>query len=306
MKITQLIPYSVSRKLIKIGRQIVLPGFQKLPLYDVLVFFVRALLNGTISTRASAMAFSFFLALFPAIIFLFSVIAFLPIKNLEILLLDYLKFGLPNEAFELSKSTILDLALNQRGSLLSFGFLSMIVFASNGVNTMIDMFNQSVLTTEKRPFFKQWFIAITLMFVLFLLLIISTGLIVFWQWLAENLLHISFFSSFAGFLIEIGKWMVVFCFIYFAISVIYFLAPATRNYWTFFSAGSTLSTLLIIIFSLGFAYYVNHFGQYNKLYGSIGTLIVIMLYIFFNSAVLLIGFELNAAIAGAKKRKLRV
>lgn len=294
------------RQFVFIGQKIVLPGFEGVPLYRVLLNFFKALYDGALTARASAMAFSFFLALFPGIIFIFSLIPFLPIENVDGFILEQLEALLPKSAFELSKETIIDLANNQRGSLLSFGFLMMLLFTSNGINTMLEMFNHSVHTKEKRSFLNQWLVAIVLMLILLLLLIFSSILIVFYQVIVDYTIDlIKLKDEWVISLIELGRWLITFAFVYFSISFIYFLGPIGRTKWKFFSLGSTVATLLVILFSLGFAFYVNHFGTYNKFYGSIGTLMVIMLWIYFNSLVLLFGFELNASLARTKRRKIR-
>lgn len=299
----RIISFSLLKKLIQFGNRIVLPGFEGLSIYKVGRFFGRAMIDGALPSRASAMAFSFFLALFPAIIFIFSLIPFLPIENIDVLILDQLNSLLPTSAYELSKETIVDLANNQRGSLLSFGFFMMVIFSSNGINTMLEMFNQSVLTKEKRNFFQQWGIAISLMFILLFLLIISSVLIIFSQLIIDFITDKNWISgTITLWFLDIGRWIITLAFFHFSISFIYFLGPIGVTKWKFLSVGSTVSSLLVIIFSLGFAFYVNHFGTYNKFYGSIGTLMVIMLWIYFNSLVIIFGFELNASLARARAK----
>lgn len=296
--------FSILRPIIRFTNKIRIPGFEGLSLYQVSRFFFSALYKGAITTRAGAMAFSFFLALFPAIIFIFSIIPFLPIENIDQLILEQLKILLPKEAYTLSYNTIQDLAKNQSGSLLSFGFLLMIVFASNGINNMIETFNLSIHTEEKRSFVNQWGVSFILIFILFLLLVFSSVLIIFGETILDFIESKELISNTLLLpIFDASRWLVILLFFYFAISFMFYLAPASRSKWKFFSAGSSLASLMIILFSVGFAYYVNHFGQYNKLYGSIGTLMVIMLWIYFNSLVLLIGFELNASIARAKTKR---
>jgi len=89
--------------------------------------------------------------------------------------------------------------------------------------------------------------------------------------------------------------------LFFSISILFHLGPAIKNRWKIFSPGSIFATIFIIVTSLGFSYYINHFSQYNKIYGSIGTLIIILLWMYFNSIILLTGFELNASILNAKE-----
>ncbi|PLX10915.1 MAG: hypothetical protein C0594_04225 [Marinilabiliales bacterium] len=140
--------------------------------------------------------------------------------------------------------------------------------------------------------------------ILFLLISIAVSLIIFSgktlnyfvmkDWMEQNIYY---------YLITIGNWVIITALFFFAISILYYLAPAKKTRWRFISAGSTLSTVLIIIASIGFSYFVNNFGQYNKLYGSIGTIIVILLWLYFNSLALIIGFELNTSIINARSER---
>ncbi|MGD1844574.1 MAG: YihY/virulence factor BrkB family protein [Salibacteraceae bacterium] len=290
------------RHLVRISRKLVIPGFDGMPLYDVLAFFIRSLQQGALVTRASSLAFKFFLALFPAMIFLFTLLPYIPIEDFTDKLLIQLQFMLPEEAYQLSKDTVEDLAENRREGLLSFGFLFTIYLATNGINAMIEAFNQSILLAEKRNFIMQRLAALALMFILLFLAIIAMFLIIFSNIIIDKLMAIDLLhEGLEIWLVTAGKWLVILGFFYFSVSFIYYVGPSRKEKFRFFSAGSSLATLLIIAVSYGFAYYVNHFGNYNKLYGSIGTLMVIMLWIYFNCLILLMGFELNASIMGAKR-----
>lgn len=285
------------------SKKVVFPGFDRLPVYDVAVFFFRGIGKGAITMRASALAFNFFLAIFPALIFLFTLIPYLPIENFREELFLRLELLLPKEAYILAKSTIDDLISTPRGGLLSFGFLLALYFATNGINAMMDAFNQSIHIAEKRSFIHQQLISILLVFIQSFLLIIAIALLAFGQLTLDFLNEKGIIESgISIFLLTAGQWVTIAALFYFAISFLYYFGPSIKGRWKFFSAGSSLATILMIIVSLGFAFYVNNFGQYNKVYGSIGTLIVIMLWIQFNSIILLIGFELNASIRNAKHK----
>lgn len=295
--------FPVITVLIDWSKKIILPGFDRLPVYDVAIFFFRGIQKGALTMRASALAFNFFLAIFPAIIFLFTLIPYIPIENFQKELLIQLKLVLPEEAYILAISTIEDLVNTPHGGLLSFGFILAMYFATNGINAMMDAFNQSVHIAEKRSFFHQQLISILLVFIQSFLLIIAIALLVFGQITLDFLNEKEIIESGINiFLLTAGQWITIAALFYFAISFLYYFGPSIRGKWKFFSAGSTLATILMIIVSSGFAFYVNNFGQYNKVYGSIGTLIVIMLWIQFNSIILLIGFELNASIRNAKHK----
>ncbi|MDA3779886.1 MAG: YihY/virulence factor BrkB family protein, partial [Bacteroidales bacterium] len=113
-------------------------------------------------------------------------------------------------------------------------------------------------------------------------------------------------TNFTYYFITFGKWIIIIAFFFFAISSLFYLAPAKKTKWRFISVGSTLATILTLLTSLGFSYFVNNFGQYNKLYGSIGTLMVILIWLYFNSFAILLGFELNASINNAKQENLNI
>lgn len=297
----------IIRNIIRFSKEVRIPGFDGLPLYDVTAFFVRGLQEGWLSLRASAVAFNFILAIFPAIIFLFTLIAYIPIDGFQEQLLSMMEVLLPKSVFESVDETFADIITRQRGGLLSVTVISALYFATTGLHTLIDSFNTTYHTIESRPYFVQRGIAVLLTLILTVFTLIAIGLIIFGQigmdfvrekgWIEDDLLSFS---------LNLARWVIILGLIFFAISVLYFLGPAKQTKWRFFSAGSTLATVLVVITSIGFSYFVENFGQYNKLYGSIGTLVIVMLWMFFNSIVLLIGFELNASIEDAKLREMEL
>jgi len=289
--------------LILISKKIILPGFDGLPLYYVTVFFSRGISKGYIASRASAISFNFFLAIFPSLIFFFTIIPFIPIANFKQSLLDIIRDFTPQTTYAAVNTTLKDIIIRPRGGLLSLGFVLSLFFATNGINSLMQAFNSTFHTIETRSFLKQRMVSILLLFINTFLLIISIGLITFGTWflsliLPENLLESKLYFS----VVVASKWLVTLAMLFFAISFIYYFAPARRRQFRFISAGSTLATLLIILTTLGFDFYVNNFSKYNVLYGSIGTLLVVLLWIYFNSFSLLIGFELNASIYNVRKK----
>lgn len=285
-------------------RKISFPGFNKIPVYDVVVFFWNGLYNGSVSLRASSVAFSFFLALFPAIIFLFTLIPYIPIDNFQVELLNLLKNFMPVDAYRVIQTTIEDIAMHKRGSLLSFGFAAALIFATNGVAAMISAFNATALIFESRTWIWQRIISVFLVLIQTVLITIAIGLLVSSQKLFDFLLTLEWLEkNFLFYLLQIGHWIIIVALFFFAISFLYYLAPAKKTKWRFISPGGTLATILMVITSIGFSFYINNFGQYNKLYGSLGTLIVVLLWLYFNAFVLIIGFELNASINNASLKK---
>lgn len=282
--------------------RVTLPGFEGNSLYKVGRFFIKSAFDESLNLRSGYLAFNFFLALFPTIIFLFTAIAYLPIKNLDTEILNQLALVLPSTIFENLKSTITDILSHQRSSLLSFGFLMAIYFSSNGFMSMIQAFN---LYKKRKPnVIADRIRSIILTFLVFIILITSITVIVYTtlsiNWLKEK----APLSSNVWTWIYQGFELITLLFLlYLIFSSLYFIGSRLTRRWNFFSPGSTLSAVLSYIATELFAYYVNHFDSYNKLYGSIGAIISLMLLIYFNSMIILIGFDLNYSIYQASKEK---
>lgn len=296
MKIREATPI---KQILLLSKKLVIPGFNKLSLYEVAKFFFRGIWEGYIPSRASSLAFSFFLALFPAIIFLFTLIPYIPIDGFQDELFLLLKSVLPGDAYESAKTTIDDVIHHGRSGLLSFGFILAIFFSTNGISAMISEFNHTIHIKETRSYLHQRYVALVLTLILSLLLITAIVLIVFSQNFSEHLVEKGMFSQKIADIIGLSRWAILITLLFLGIAFLYYYAPSKKTRFRFFSAGATLSTILVVITSVGFSYYVANFAQYNKLYGSIGTLIVILLWIYFNSISLLLGFELNASITSA-------
>ncbi len=286
--------------IIEKSKQVSFPGFQKLPIYEVGVFFIKSLRSGFITTRAASIAFHLFLAIFPAIIFLFTLIPYFPVDNMEKEVFDILSDVMPDYAFMTFKETITDLLTNQRGGLLSISVLTTLYFSINGINNLIATFNYSALITKKRSWWKQWLVSLILTIILSIFISIGTILIIGSRSAVNYLVELGLIrENWVLYLLFAGKWILVILLFYFSISVLYFSAPTERMKWHFFSVGSSVATLFSILFSVGFSSYVSHFGKYNKFYGSLGAIIVLLLWIYFLSIVLLIGFEINNSVQSA-------
>ena len=292
--------HRIKRVLLKLfiwARRVSLPGFDEIALYDVALFFWRSITGGSITTRASAIAFSFFLALFPAIIFLFTLIPYIPIKNFQVELFLLIQEFLPPDAFSAVEGTIQDILTHQRGDLLSLGFFMALIFSTNGLASMMSAFDASLHTFKRRTWLGQRLIALMMLFILSILLTITVILITSGQFAINYLVeHGLLQDNFTYYLLTFGKWVVTVALFFFGYSFLYYFAPAKKTRWRFISAGGTLATILSILTMIGFSYYITHFGRYNKLYGSIGTLLVVLLLFYLMSLILLLGFELNASI----------
>jgi membrane protein len=282
---------------------ITLPGFEGNSLYKVGKFFIKGAFDEELNLRTSYLAYSFFIALFPAIIFFFTAIPYLPIKNLDVEIMNQMRFLLPHTVYETLKSTIVDIVRHQRGDLLSLGFISAIFFSSNGFLSMIKAFNRH--KRHKSNPFKDRIRSLILTFLVFLILMVSVTVIVFTtvsvNWIkSKNVIDYSFWTGFYN----AFEFVTLFVLLFLIFSSLYFIGSSLTLRWKFISPGSLLSTVLSFLATELFAYYVNHFDSYNKLYGSIGTIISLMLLIYFNSMIILIGFELNYSIYRVTKEKI--
>lgn len=295
----RLVKFKPTHSVMKGSRRIIIPGFEGQSLYVVSKFFFKGIKNGSVNMRATSLAFSFFLALFPSIIFLFTLIPYIPIQHFQDQLFNLLQTIMPKNAFEAAEETISDIINKPRSGLLSFGFISALYFSTNGFNAMINAFNETYHTIETRRPIYQRFVSLIMVLVTISMITIAIILIIFSEIGLHKLVHQ---DKALYYLLLFGKWIVLFALCFCLISFNYYLGPKRKKGWRFFSAGSMFATVLIAAASFAFAYYVNNFGKYNKLYGSIGTLIVIMMWIYINSLILLLGFDLNASIHTAKNK----
>jgi membrane protein len=275
-------------------------GFSKLSIYDVAKFFYKGLKEGAITTRASSLAFNFFLAFFPSIIVFFTLIPYIPILGLKEALIELLSVVLPPSTNEATFNTLDDIINNPRRGLLSLGFILALYFSTNGVNSLIEAFNSSYHIRENRPVIQQRILSLGLTIILSIIIMTAMILIIFGKSSVIYLTEYKIITKYAGELILYCKWLTILIILFFGISILFHLGPAKKSKWRVFTPGSILATLGIIITSFGFNYYINDFSQYNKVYGSIGTLMIILIWMYFNSIILLTGFELNASIANAK------
>ena len=206
---------------------------------------------------------------------------------------------MPINAYLTLRSTIQDIASNQNGNLLSLGFVLALFFATNGILAIIEDFNKSEKVFESRSFVRQRLVALALTLIISFLLVIATVLVIGGNF-ALSFLEQNYIIKDQSLLAALwtSKWLIIIFMAFAAISVLYYFGPSGYVYrrWRFLLPGAVLATVLFVATSVGFSYYVNNFGQYNKLYGSIGTIMVIMLWIYFNITVILVGFELNASL----------
>ncbi|MGK0387804.1 MAG: membrane protein [Maribacter sp.] len=276
-----------------------LPGFFNVPIYDIVVFLYLEFRRNALQVRANSVAFSFMLALFPATIVLLSLLPYLPLDGFVDELENNISDIVPNNVLEVIMGFIRDITENTREGLLSLGFILALFFASNGMMALLQGFDKKYEKTVflSRNFFAQRIVALQLVFLLSITLIFSISLIIGGNILIEYLAEYIKADAFTKGSFFFLRWVAILFLYYGSISVIYRFGPAMKVKFNFLSPGATLATLLCILSSWIFSLYVNSFGTYNQLYGSLGVLIAFMLWLKLNAFILLAGFELNAAIA---------
>lgn len=296
----------------KNSKQWIIPGFKGLPVYDVVMFFFRQVKKIGLSERASAISFNLIMALPAGMLFLFSLIPYLPKSDsFRKEILNLFKDITPNSGtYTFIKNILDDLLDTQHVGIFSFGFLLLIFYASNAMIGIIRTFDKSIQENRAVFFHKRWR-AIRLTFLLIVLVLISTLALLLGReqliFILKNIFHVKQKARIAWW--NSVRWIVILGLLFYGIALIYKFAPSVKKRWKLVSPGSLLATTLTLLTTLLFSYWVNNFASYNKVYGSIGTMLIIMVLIYFNSLILLIGFELNVSItyltreAEERKRK---
>lgn len=272
-------------------------GFQGHSLFDVGKYFLRSLFKEDLNIRATSLSFQFFLALFPAVLFLFTLIAYIPIRGFKTRLIKELDIFLPDNTYKAVAQTINDILNQQNGGLLSFGFLLAIYFASNGFHTLINTFNRRLPHKKRRNWIQNRGLAVSLTFLIAFFFITGVFLIFGMTQLQVYMIKHHWasraFLKYFFLIFDYGIWSLL---VFFSISSLYYFAPANVSKWKFISAGSILASVLCLISTFGFSVYVNNFNSYNKIYGSIGAIIALMILIYINTLSIIVGFELNTSI----------
>lgn len=275
------------------------PGYPQLNWYAIIEFFIRWIDTRDMHIRASSLAYTFFLSLFPSAIFFFTMIAYLPFEDMHGEILLFFQGLLPHSTFKVIQSTLEDILSNQHSGLLSLGFLTALYFSTNGFVSLMKAFNRYGMQTEKRSFWKQRLVAIILALVVSVSFLTSVLMVTIGNFLIVKLVQWSVLPAFlTTFLLTVLNYLTVAAIVLTIVSTVYYLAPSHNkdSKWRFITPGSVFACLVILLTTLGFSFYVNQFNSYNKVYGSIGVIIVVMLLIYINTYILLLGYELNRAI----------
>lgn len=287
---------------VELGKKIKIPGLGGMSLYDVLEMYIIGIVKGALTTRAGGIAFSFFMAIFPFLLFILTVIPYIPIDGFQEGLFDLIREGLPPKTFDAVDGVIKDILNNQYGGLLSFGFLGSIFLMTNGVNAIFGGFEYSYHVKEFRNVFKAYFISLAVSLLMSFFLIITVIMVILYQIALSRIDKIGWFDTGELNLFYLGRGLIFLIMIYTIVSLLFRYGTTQGRQIKFFSAGAMLTTIVSLFTFYLFGIYVVEFAKYNQLYGSIGTLLVLMLFVWLNAIILLLGFELNAAIYRLKRR----
>ena len=286
-------------------QKIKLPGLKGMSLYQLLEMYVIGIAKGAITTRGSSIAFSFFTAIFPFLIFILILIPYIPFEDFRIEFMVFLESFLPPNTSDFFFTNIFeDIENTNRGGLLSSVFLLSIFLMANGVNAVFSGFENSYHSQINRNFVYQYFYALGIAILLALLLVVTVVVLGYFEiYVIENLEDHGYIEQAQGqFGVKLAKYLFFVIMIYLATSILYYFGTKEGRQLKFFSVGAIFTTLLIMLTSYLFGVYIENFSQYNELYGSIGALLILLLYIWLNSNILLLGFELNASINQLKKK----
>lgn len=291
----------VIRDLVKLSQKVKLPGFGGFTLYDLLILYITGIFKGSFSPRASSIAYSFFLALFPYLLFLLNMIPYIPVEGFQGRFLEFVEGLLPPQTSDFFYPVIADIAMNPRTKLLSFVFFLSLLLSANGINAIFSAFQYSFHVNLNRNFFRKYMLAIGISFLIAIVLLTSVGVILYGEYMIHNFKNYRIISNEVIY-VTLFQFFIFVMMIYAVIAILYYFGTKETESKQFFSVGATLTTFLFLLTTYLFRIYINNFSNYNELYGSIGALLILMLYIWINSNLLLLGFELDVSIRRLKGR----
>lgn len=289
----------------KFLKKIKLPGFEGMSLYHLLELYIVGIAQGALTTRASSIAFSFFTAIFPFLIFILILIPYIPVEGFREEFMVFLESFLPPQTSDFFfKNIFEDVENTSSVGLLSSVFLLSIFLMANGVSAVFSGFENSYHTQFNRNFIKQYFFSLGIAILLALLLILTVVVLGYFEiYVIQNLEDYGYIEEEQGkFGIKLAKYLFFVLMVYLSISIMYYFGTKEGRHSKFFSIGALFTTLLILLTSYLFGIYIENFSRYNELYGSLGALLILLFYIWLNSNVLLLGFELNASLNQLKKK----
>ncbi|MGB5983327.1 MAG: YihY/virulence factor BrkB family protein [Nonlabens sp.] len=282
-----------------------LPGFEGMTAWDLWETYSVGIVKGAFSSRASAISYSFFMALFPFILFILNLIPFINIDNFQEEVLLFVNDLLPTQAAGAFDNIFNEIALQENTGLLTVAFLTSIILMTNGVNAIFAGFEGSYHSEVNRGFFRQYAVSLLVSFLLVIFLfvgVVLTGVVAYWisELRANNFMTEDSMVTW----LNVIRYVVLILMLYTFVCTLYYAGTRDGRTTHFFSIGAVVTTILIIIFSYLYGIYIDNFSSYNEVYGSIGALLILMVYIWLNANILLLGFELNASLRALKARNL--
>jgi membrane protein len=295
--------------IIRIFKRVKLPALEGLSLYDLLELYVTGIVKGALTTRASSIAFNFFTAIFPFLLFILIIIPYIPVENFQVDFLEFLESFLPPQTSDFFFKNIFENISDSSssGGLLSSVFVLSILLMANGVSAIFAGFESSYHEQLTRNVFKQYLYAMGVALILAFLLILTVAVFGYFEiYVIDNLFESLEKRGYADkeasiFWVVFAKYMFFILMVYLATATLYYFGTKEGKASKFFSVGALFTTLLIILISYIFGIYIEKFSKYNELYGSIGALLIILFYLWLNSNIILLGYELNASINRLKK-----
>ncbi|MCL9805615.1 YihY/virulence factor BrkB family protein [Flavobacterium amniphilum] len=287
------------RQLVVIVDNIKLPWLEGVSLFGLIEFYIGGVLQGGISYRAAAIAFSFFMALFPFALFILNLIPYIPIEGFQEDFLLFVQDSVPPTTFAAIEQIINDILHNSHSGLLSSGVILSVFLMTNGVNAVMSGFETSLHVTVKRPYFRQYFVALLISLLLTTILIVTVAAIIVLEIFIQKTIIQDVLTDTVSdkiSLLELGRYLFVIIMILLVVGILFKFGIKQSKKKRLITIGTVFTTVLIVLSSYFFGIWVVRFSKYNELYGSIGTLLVVMFYLWINCMVLLLGFELDASI----------
>lgn len=289
--------WPVIRPAFALAKRIQLPWLSGFSLYDLLELYIVGIIKSGLGQRAAAISYNFFMAMFPFLLFILNLIPFIPLEDFQTTFMQFLARSIPPKTYDFVAFTVHDILSKSNNSLLSWGGFLSVILSANGINALLGTFQSGA--TYKRGFFRQWLVSLAIAITLVVILLFTIAFLVFLEVKLHQLRITDYLDQYVP-LVSTSRFLFVGLMLLSMYSIIFKYGTKRSYKRSFISVGSVFTTLLFIVSSYLFGIWVINFNNYNELYGSISTVLILMFYIWINCLVLLLGFELNTAIERAK------
>lgn len=300
----RFLKYSIIRRIIRFSKETDFPGLKGLSIFRFFEIYITGIVRGAFSYRAGSIAFSFFMAMFPFILFILNLLPLVPIDEFQNDFLNFVESSVPPNTFGAIQDIVKDILSNSHRNLISSGFFLSIILMANGINAILGGFQSSYhisRLSSNRSFFRQYFISVILSLIISFILINAVIAIVVTEFFVHEFSYKLPIDEL--YLIQGIRYLILVFLVLTVNSLLLKYGTKHTKYLPFFNAGAVFSTLLMVLGSYVFGIYVTKFARYNELYGSIGTILVLMIYIWIICIIILLGFEINASINSYKISK---